>query len=265
MSSYIDVGQVIRDLRRQRNMTGTELGRKIGLSQSKISKIENGGSLKSAELNKILKALDAPQAIRAQIFAMLDFEDSLHPERHKVQYQFDAIYDIEIQTTLLREFVTSTIPAMLQTSAYRQAVLNSLELTGLQTRIATTETSKRQELLWDVQRHFHFILPEAVLYSALADNSVQIEQLNKITLFADAPNIQLGIIPYRAGMISIDTNTFVVYDERLAINSFGGGEVLSHDTGEITASLNTFAALDKRADYDTNAQALIRKAIDYFS
>jgi hypothetical protein len=235
------------------------------LSQSKISKIENGGTLKPTDLIKVFDVLNAPQAVRVQTFAALSLEGDARPQRHKVRWQFELVYDIECQTSSLRAFVGSTVPALLQTSVYRLSLLKSLELTGSQFREAVAATYRRQELLWDTQRRFHFIIPETALFSTPADSAVQIEQLNKIALFINAPNIRLGIIPYQAGLPTVEPNTFVIYDDRLVIKSITGDEVSSQDTDEISEHLNLFAALGKRADYDANSQALIRKAIDYFS
>ncbi|MEK7152781.1 MAG: helix-turn-helix transcriptional regulator, partial [Patescibacteria group bacterium] len=68
------IGETIRTLRRQRNLTGEELARKAGLSQSKISKIETGQyrNLQIKELEIVLNILDAPKTIRQQIQLAMD-------------------------------------------------------------------------------------------------------------------------------------------------------------------------------------------------
>ena len=50
-----DIGLLIRETRRQKSMTGAQLARRLGLSHSWLSEIENGKP--TAEIGKVLQVM----------------------------------------------------------------------------------------------------------------------------------------------------------------------------------------------------------------
>ena len=53
------LGVLLRDLRKQKGLTQTELGRKVGLDQKKVSLMENGNTnMRVDSLFRLLSALD---------------------------------------------------------------------------------------------------------------------------------------------------------------------------------------------------------------
>ena len=53
------LGVLLRDLRKQKALTQTELGRKVGLDQKKVSLMENGNpNMRVDSLFRLLSALD---------------------------------------------------------------------------------------------------------------------------------------------------------------------------------------------------------------
>lgn len=53
------LGVLLRDLRKQKGLTQTELGRKVGLDQKKVSLMENGNpNMRVDSLFRLLSALD---------------------------------------------------------------------------------------------------------------------------------------------------------------------------------------------------------------
>src|ERR1700691_1655660 len=126
MSNQVNIGQLIRELRRQRNMTGGELAQRIGLSQSKISKIETGldTNIPSSRIEKILNILEAPQTIRQQIQASLGNSDIVQVRRLRtrpVSAHERALEELRV-VNLLRTFSFNLCPALLQTVEYREAL-----------------------------------------------------------------------------------------------------------------------------------------------
>src|SRR4051794_20689455 len=62
------LGAVLARLRHERGLTGQELGSAAGMSQAKISKIENGSAApKPRDVLQIARALDAPAEVIRQL------------------------------------------------------------------------------------------------------------------------------------------------------------------------------------------------------
>lgn len=64
MVSPRDLGVTLRELRRQKGMTQTVLGKRVGLDQKRISLMENGNpNIRVASLFRLLSALDVGIAL----------------------------------------------------------------------------------------------------------------------------------------------------------------------------------------------------------
>ena len=56
-----DIGATVRAIRKEQGVTTTQLGKKVGISQAQISRLENGQQgFRSGTLVKIAKALKVP-------------------------------------------------------------------------------------------------------------------------------------------------------------------------------------------------------------
>ena len=64
MVSPRDLGATLRELRKQKGMTQTVLGKRVGLDQKRISLMENGNpNIRVASLFRLLSALDVGMAL----------------------------------------------------------------------------------------------------------------------------------------------------------------------------------------------------------
>jgi len=267
MDETLHIGELIRDLRHQRHITGGELGIKAGLSQSKISKIETGSdtNIRPETLEAILNILDAPQIIRQRVLTLFGQPETLRVRRYRNEQPYELSLEHVRQATLTRVFTMNLIPALLQTIEYREALLKHFALTETTHQLAMRSTIKRQDLLWDTNRHFHFILHESAFYSVPGSRAIQMGQLDRLDRFIGLPNVKLGIIALQTGLEPVDCTTFALYDERQLALVMAYGDLLSNDTSDIAVYLKLFRGLDRRADYGDTARTLIGKAMSYFS
>lgn len=64
MVSPRDLGVMLRELRKQKGMTQTALGKRVGLDQKRISLMENGNpNIRVASLFRLFSALDVGMAL----------------------------------------------------------------------------------------------------------------------------------------------------------------------------------------------------------
>lgn len=63
-----DFGVAVRDIRKQQGFTQTELGKRVGLDQKKVSLIENGNpNIRLDSLFRLLSALDMGVTLQSKI------------------------------------------------------------------------------------------------------------------------------------------------------------------------------------------------------
>jgi transcriptional regulator with XRE-family HTH domain len=260
-----DIGPVIRALRQRKKMTGVELGERAGLSQSKISKIETGVTLPTAkEVKNILNILNCPKTIRQRILVVYEL-DAAHPgSKYRSNYPQHALKR-EVATNHLRCAVLHGVPALLQTTAYREALQSHRNLTPKKFTQIMHETMRRQDLLWDKKRTFHFIIHEAALYAAPGSRDVQLAQLDRLERFCGMRRIKIGIIPLEAGLPTLETTaTFVLYDTSLLVLVIGSQELTTDDPESMAEYVKVFGELHQKACYEDEAKRLICKALEFF-
>jgi transcriptional regulator with XRE-family HTH domain len=270
MAKDFQLGQALRDLRLQRRLSGEHLGKKAGLSQSKISRIETGTSVNidPAQIEKILHILDAPQLIRQQVLSVLGEPKLASLKRFKVSMttvgEFNDVLERESKAELIRMVNVGILPALLQIPEYRYALLKSHDLNASEFQAAQKQIMHRQDMLWDASRRYQFVLFEPVLYGQAATRQIQRAQLDRIERFIGLHNIKLGVIPYQSWS-AFELCSFVLYDTTGVTRVVLDADLYSRSPDDIAIYLKLFNLLDRMADYGESARALIHKAVDYFS
>lgn len=270
MKNTIGIGELVRNLRKKRGITGLELGRRVGLSQSKISKIENGyyQNLEPKEIEKIMNILDAPKTIRQQVEHALDLPRLMQGSRR--QYDLYSLskapLTYEQQASLIRIFLFGSVPALLQTVEYRSAGLKHYgHIPDSEIGTHIEALLRRQDILWDGRHKMHLILHQSALYSVRTGQTAQIAQLDRIERTLGAPSVRIGIIPFEAGLPMAEHGPFCLYDNEHLFMATPYGDNRSDDQDIINLYLGIFSDLERLAHYEDDAKALIRKAVDYFS
>jgi transcriptional regulator with XRE-family HTH domain len=265
--SNLAIGQIIRNLRRQRNMTAAELGKKVGLSQPRISKIETGvdSNPKLVEVEATLDILDAPQTIRQQVMNSFGHQQHQLARKHSAHYEYERAFEHESKANFVRIFCLNTIPALMQTIEFREALLMRCNLHADVRMAAMTIALKRQELLWSDSRRYHFIIHEAALYTMPSNHRTQIRQLDRVRLFLDSKYCRVGIVPLQCGMAPGPENgSFAIHDDRRVAIALADNTLESRDRSDIAEHLKIFAELDRMADYNDSANNIIARAIDFY-
>lgn len=264
ITTYQDIGREIRALRQKRGWTGLQLAKKVNMSQSRISKIETASvqiPLKQAE--RILNILACPLTIRQRIFTVIELQtNALNSKFRPITSIPNQALRREQHARQIRSFHLNGPPAILQVPAYRAAVLNSWQHVSIPQKM--NEYLRRQELLWDKNKSFHFILHEAALYTALAGNEIQCMQLDRLLQMSTMPDIKIGIIPLTSGLLAAEAGNFILYDNSTLLCADANKEWCTTSPEEITEYLKIFQALHKKTVYDNDAREIITKATAWF-
>ncbi|MFE2924537.1 helix-turn-helix domain-containing protein [Streptomyces goshikiensis] len=199
-----DLGRALRELRKASRREAKAVARSAAMSPSKLSKIENGHLAPSViDAERILSALGVPAEVKAQLTEaarVVATEATAwriyrRTGLHKHQEEIRAI---EAQTSLLRAFQPSCIPGLLQSPEYARAVQRNSELTEDALEKMIGARMRRQEVLYDRQRTFRFLITESVLRWALVRPPMMAAQLDKLVTMSRMPNIVIGVVPQSA-------------------------------------------------------------------
>ncbi|MDH6131723.1 transcriptional regulator with XRE-family HTH domain [Kitasatospora sp. MAA4] len=265
-----DLGKALRELRQASGKEAKAVARSAAMSPSKLSKIENGHLAPSViDVERILTALDVPEVVKAQlteaarVVATEATAWSIYRRTGLHKHQ-DEIRAIEAQTRLLRVFQPSCIPGLLQSPEYVRAVQQNSELTDDALEKMIGARMRRQEVLYDRRRQFHFLITESVLRWELIRPAMMAAQLDKLVTMSRMPNIVIDVVPQASPKAHLPTCSFVIFDTRLVIAEIPHAEITTSEPKDVDQYVKKFQAFENAADKGDAMRAMVESIRDEF-
>jgi transcriptional regulator with XRE-family HTH domain len=221
-------GEQVRTLRRNAGLTGIELARLVGVSQSFISRIETGHVVPEPDVvERLATALGADpvelgEQARAARSTMRSWR-TLHASGFDKHQQ--DLARRERNATHLRLFQPNIVPGLLQTAEYARYAIE-LATTSQELASAVAARVARQSILYERSKSFEFLITEGALRWRIVPTDVHAAQLDRISSLSTLANVSVGIIPLWARVAAHQSNMFMLLDD-----DFGYLETM---TGEIT-------------------------------
>lgn len=252
-----DLAALLRGLREASGLSGERLAVRVGMSQSKISKIETGKALPSFfDVERILVALEVPTAARSEILevaraANVSFVAWRTLRQGGIAERQAQVAAIEQQARLIRVFQPALVPGLLQTPDYARAVLSLPRLAGGHKSVseAVAARMERQALLYDPAKRFVFVLMDSVLTGGPLSGPAMAVQRDHIEAVAKLDNVEVGVVTTADRLPEVPSNAFVLFDDRMVVVETFGGEMVLRDPRDIelhTAVFDLFAAQASR-------------------
>jgi transcriptional regulator with XRE-family HTH domain len=210
----------LRRLRERAGLSGRQLARQVGISQSKVSRIESTAALPTRpELTAWADATDAADETAATLHVLADkvYTDVRHWETVRLgsgDLQSD-IKRLEQRARTKLVYEPSIVPGLLQVAEYarRLFVLFEHGYAPQDVPQAVASRVERQEALYDPTQRFEFVVTEAALRLRVAPVRVLLAQLDRIASVSSLSNVTLGVIPLSAPVTTYVPHGFVVFDE----------------------------------------------------
>lgn len=254
------LSDALRRLRARSGLSGTEAGRRAGMSQPKISKIENGVLLPTATDVGTLCQIYGAHAQRTELVQLAkrlhQVESNRTIMRRGAARQQAKIGQIEAETTHARYFATSVVPGLLQTAEYMRRVF-ALGLDGTELPRAVTARQQRQQILYDPDKRFTFVLTEAVLRWRLCPDAVMAAQLGHIASLSTLAGVEIGVIPFAAPVPDVPLHGFEMFDSRLVTIGLETATITVTDARDIATYGRLFETMTAAARFDAEARALL--------
>jgi len=262
----VQLGAKLRELRDAAGITGGQLAGRVGMSQSKISKLETGRLLPSVEdVERLANALRAPDDVKA---ALLDQATTLHSELHawralhrpSFRRRQEEIREAEATATEIRLFQPAVVPGLLQTAEYARHVLTVGRFTGIEDVVDSVASRvARQAVLYNESKRFWFVITEGALRWRLCPSRVLLAQLNHIASLSTLTNVQVGVIPWSAHVPARQTNQFCIFDERMVLVETLTAELTLKEEQDIAYYRSMFSLLEEHAQFGDDANAALQR------
>ncbi len=177
----------------------------------------------------------------------------------------DEIADLDAQTRLFRAFEPTFIPGLLQTAEYARArFAQSITVFRVRNDIneAVLARVRRQEMLYQADKRFHFVLTEAALRYRLCPPEVMLGQLDRLISLSALPNVRLGIIDFDTAYVIAPAHGFWLLDQsRVMVETFSA-ELNLAQPQEIELYGSIFESLAGVASYGRAGRSIITRVID---
>ncbi|MBV9794128.1 MAG: helix-turn-helix transcriptional regulator [Actinobacteria bacterium] len=196
----------MRRIRKDAGLTQEQVAAAMDWSLSKLIRIEGGGvSISVSDLRSLLtqykisdgdqveELVDLARAARQRAWFSA-YRDITSP-------QYVMFVGYEAASSVIRQFEPTVVPGQLQTEEYARAV--TLEYAADRVDKLVELRMRRQELLEESRRRFHFILDEAVIrrrVGAPGHPGIMRRQLRKLVETARQPNVTIQVVPFSAGV-----------------------------------------------------------------
>lgn len=259
------VGAILARWRKRLKLTGQALGDRVGMSQAKISRLENGVvAAEPGDVRLLAQELGMPPDEVQRVVELAEHADNQLTDwtwaQHGLAIAQDEMGRIETAAKELRVFQPAVIPGLLQTSEYARAIMSELkdELDDARLADSTATVSeavtariKRSEILTLSNREFHFLITEQVLRNRVCKPAEMLAQIDRVRELATVPNVHLRIIPDDAPLPIAPLHGFYVADDRWVSVDLFNTTVMSKGRRTVRTYRRAFDALERVALADT--------------
>ncbi|MFJ8152242.1 helix-turn-helix domain-containing protein [Streptomyces sp. NPDC094468] len=240
----------LRELRKRAGLSGVRLAARCNMSQSKVSRIENGKVRPSlVDVEQILRALDAPPNIIEEVsvlarLANTEWRNLRELRRKGLGTRQAELKALETSSKHMRYFLLSMITGLLANPEYVRA---SLAHSPTDTSKTVAGKLERQAILYDASKRFTFILTEqAVRWPVVAPLALA-EQMDRLSSLSYLPNVRIGLIPIGTVTPKAPLNTFTIYDASLATVETSAGLLVLRDDRDVRSYLEEFSGYEGSA------------------
>jgi transcriptional regulator with XRE-family HTH domain len=257
------LGTALAAMRHQKGLSGQELGRRVGISQSKISRLEHGLAVPTRdEIDNLVAALGGTTELaedwgaRAARLRDQIVDTRSEGQRFQVGPLQAEIGRLEQGAETIRIFQAGVVPGLLQTDEYARAILTSyVEVLPGADAIdkrheifsAVTRRMQRQEVLQDPAKRIEIVFTESVLQFRLCPPEVMLVQLRKIRELARLDNVTVGIVPMGIELKYPPVLGFQIVDGKIVWLDMPTTVVYAHSDDDVHAFMVIFAAYLERA------------------
>jgi transcriptional regulator with XRE-family HTH domain len=199
------VAAELRALREERGLSCADVAKTLGVSPSKISRIETGNSgLQPDDVAALLGFYQVPAAKRQELMDLLRRGDQKGwwERQAGLPQLWRALIDFENRATRIQTYHALMIPGLLQTAEYCEAILKGTDDTLTNAELGNLIASRmaRQIVLTrSAAPQYLAVIHEVALRMPVGEPGVMKRQLQHLLTIADRTNIRLCALPTRAG------------------------------------------------------------------
>ncbi len=199
------LGQELRKLRELKGMTAEEVAERLLVSQSKISRLENGRrSISQRDVRDLCGVYGVEDHRIVDSLMQMAKESRQQGWWHAFgDIPYSVYIGLETDAASLRVYEASLVPGLLQTPNYASAVTEGSwpEATAADIERRVQVRMRRQERITDPDNPLRLwaVIDESALRRIVGNRAIMQEQMCKLVEFSMEPHITVQVLPYDVG------------------------------------------------------------------
>jgi transcriptional regulator with XRE-family HTH domain len=207
----------LRELRLRHGLGAHDVARSMGISPSKLSRMERGNrGLDADDVSALLGLYRVPRAHRSKLLALV--REGVEPNwwqllDSRLPVTWQDLARFESEAAAIHSYETMMIPGLLQTAEYMTTLAHAMydDVTKEETDRLVAARTERQRLLKKRDApELCFFIEETVLRRRTGDPGVMCRQLQHLVGVAGYQKVDLRIVPLSAGLHAGADGSFLV-------------------------------------------------------
>ncbi|PZT72382.1 MULTISPECIES: helix-turn-helix domain-containing protein [unclassified Streptomyces] len=199
------LGQELRRLREIKGMTAEEVAERLLVSQSKISRLENGRrSISQRDVRDLCGVYEVEDHRVVDSLMQMAKDSRQQGWWHAFgDIPYSVYIGLETDAASLRVYEPQVVPGLLQSRQYAEALIAGGLPEAPQTDIDKRAgvRTRRQERITDPERPLRMwaVIDEAALRRMVGGKQVMIEQLEHLVELSHLPHVTVQVLPFEVG------------------------------------------------------------------
>ncbi|MBQ6643681.1 MAG: helix-turn-helix transcriptional regulator [Saccharopolyspora sp.] len=215
------VSSELKELRLRSGLSAEEVASALGISMSKLSRMETGQrGLYADDVSALLGLYHVPWQRRAEILALVRSgadRNWWQVRDGRLPQMWQDLIRFEKDATAIHNYESLVIPGLLQTSEYAAAISEGTDdgLTPAQVDALVGARMSRQTVLHAPRDpQFEFLLEEALLRRPVGTAGLMYRQLRHLITVGGRSNVEVRVLPTSAGVHAGLEGPFVLLEFR---------------------------------------------------
>lgn len=211
------LGSELRKLREARGLTAEEVAAKLLVSQSKISRLENGRrSISQRDVRDLCEVYGVNDEALVEGLMAMARESRQRGWWHAFgDLPYSVYIGLEDEASSIRTYESLLVPGLLQTEAYARASVAGIQpdrdADAVERRVEV-RMRRQERVTGESPVEFWAVLDEAALHRQVGNREVMREQLEHLAQLSELPHVNLQVLAYEAGAHPGMTGAFSILE-----------------------------------------------------
>jgi transcriptional regulator with XRE-family HTH domain len=208
----------LRKIREEAGLSCTDVARMMGMSISKVSRIETGNcGMHIEDVAALLGLYKVPAARREELLDLVrrSEERGWWERQPGLPKLWRTLIDFEAKAVRIQNFEPLVVPGLLQTAEYSRAIIHGINATLSESELDNLVASRmaRQTVLTrSAAPQLLAVVDEGALRRPIGDPGVMQRQLAHLATMAEKPNVTLRVVQKCVGSYTGLRGPFVILE-----------------------------------------------------